>query len=62
MINQIKFSYSPLGKAFKEQTKLTDDYGKKQLEALQTLKHTSHQLIFKYAILEDQLNVTLNIK
>ena len=58
MINQIKFSYSPLGKAFKEQTKLTDDYGKKQLEALQTSKHTNHQLIFKYAIPEDQLNVT----
>ena len=35
---QTKFTYSPLGKAFAKQTKTIEDHGKKQLEALESLK------------------------
>ena len=35
---QAKFTYSPLGKAFDEQIKTTEDQGKKQVDALKDLK------------------------
>ena len=35
---QAKFTYSPLGKAFKKQTKIIQDQGQKQVDALNTLK------------------------
>ena len=38
MIQQAKFSYSPLRKAFEKQTKTTEEQGKKQVEALEVLK------------------------
>ena len=38
IIEQTKFTYSPLGKAFEKQTKLIVDHGKKQVEALENLK------------------------
>ena len=38
IIEQAKFTYSPLGKAFKKQAKTIEDQGKKQVEALNTLK------------------------
>ena len=38
IIEQTKFSYSPLGKAFDEQIKTIEDHGKKQLDALEKLK------------------------
>ena len=34
MIEQAKFTYSPLGKAFKKQIKTIEDQGIKQVEAL----------------------------
>ena len=34
IIEQDKFTYSPLGKAFKRQTKTIEDQGKKQIDAL----------------------------
>ena len=34
MIEQAKFTYSPLGKAFEKQAKTIEDRGKKQVEAL----------------------------
>ena len=34
IIEQDKFTYSPLGKAFKIQTKTIEDQGKKQIDAL----------------------------
>ena len=37
VIEQTKFSYSPLGKAFEKQTKKIKEQGKKQVEALKTL-------------------------
>ena len=38
IIEQAKFTYSPLGKAFEKQTKTIEDHGKKQVEALENLK------------------------
>ena len=38
IIEQTKFTYSPLGKAFDKQIKTIEDQGKKQLDALEKLK------------------------
>ena len=39
IVEQAKFTYSPLGKAFEKQTKTIDeDQGKKQIDALADLK------------------------
>ena len=37
-IEQAKFTYSPLGKAFEKQIKTIEDQGKKQVDILGTLK------------------------
>ena len=38
IIEQAKFTYSPLGKAFDKQIKTTEYQGKKQVDVLNTLK------------------------
>ena len=38
IIQQAKFTYSPLGKAFEKQTKTIEDQGKKQVDASVALK------------------------
>ena len=38
IIEQAKFIYSPLGKAFEKQIKTIKDHGKKQVEDLENLK------------------------
>ena len=38
IIEQVKFKYSPLGKAFEKLVKTIEDQGKKQIEALGNLK------------------------
>ena len=38
IIEQAKFTYSPLGKAFEKQIKTIEDQGQKQVEVLNTLK------------------------
>ena len=38
IIEQAKFTYSPLGKAFEKQIKTSEDQGKKQVDALKDLK------------------------
>ena len=38
IIEQAKFTYSPLGKAFEKQAKTIEDHGKKEVEALENLK------------------------
>ena len=38
IIEQTKFTYSPLGKAFHKEIKTIEDQGKKQVDALNTLK------------------------
>ena len=35
IIEQARFTYSPLGKAFKKQIKTTEDQGEKQIKAIQ---------------------------
>ena len=55
IIEQAKFSYSPLGKAFEKQTKTIEDQGEKQVEALNTLK-SNNKLTIEDAIPEDALN------
>ena len=39
IIEQAKFTYSPLGKAFEKQIKTIEDQGKKQVDALENLKN-----------------------
>ena len=38
IIEQTKFTYSPLGKAFEKQTRTIEDQGKKQVDTLEKLK------------------------
>ena len=35
IIEQAKFTYSPLGKAFEKQTKMIEEQGRKQIEAIE---------------------------
>ena len=44
IIEQTKFTYSPLGKAFEKQTKTIEDQGKKQVDALESLKPSDKEL------------------
>ena len=43
IIEQTKFTYSPLGKAFDKQIKTIEDQGKKQVDALEKLKPKEEQ-------------------
>ena len=45
IIEQTKFTYSPLGKAFEKQIKTIEDQGEKQVEALKDLKDHREQLV-----------------
>ena len=49
MIEQTKSTYSPFGKAFDKQIKIIEDQGKKQVDALNTLKSDNKITIKKYA-------------
>ena len=44
IIQEAKFNYSPLGQAFEKQTKTIEDQGKKQVDALESLKPFNKQL------------------
>ena len=44
IIEQAKFTYSPLGKALEKQTKTIEDQWKKQVESLNTLKSNNEKL------------------
>ena len=44
IIDQAKFTYSPLGKAFEKQTKTIEDQGKKQVDSLIALKTSNKKL------------------
>ena len=48
IIEQTKFTYSPLGKAFEKQTKSIEDHGKKQVEALENVKPIEGSKAIKY--------------
>ena len=55
IIEQAKFTYSPLGKAFEKQIKTIEDQGKKQVDALNTLK-SNNQLTIQDVIPKSALN------
>ena len=44
IIEQAKFTYSPLGEAFEKLTKTIEDQGKKQVDALESLKTSDKEL------------------
>ena len=48
IIEQTKFTYSPLGKAFDKQIKTIEDQGKKQVDALNNLNSDNKITIKKY--------------
>ena len=62
IIEQAKFTYSPLGKAFKEQMKTTTGQGEKQVDALKTLKpiksskSDDNEKLLKYKEIFDKLS------
>ena len=55
IIEQARFTYSPLGKAFEIQIKTIEDQAEKQVDALNTLKSNS-QLTIEDVILKNALN------
>ena len=55
IIEQARFTYSPLGKAFEKQIKSIEDQGEKQIEALNTFK-SNNQLTNEDVIPENPLN------
>ena len=57
IIEQAKFTYSPLGKAFEKQTKTIEDQGEKQINALKSLESSGKQLLLiKDFISKERLN------
>ena len=56
MIEQAKFTYSPLGKAFEKQIKTIEDQGQKQVEALKTFKFDNEKLTIEGVIPKSALN------
>ena len=55
IIQQARFTYSSLGKAFEKQIKTIEDRGQKQVEALNTLK-SNNQLAIEDLIPKNALN------
>ena len=55
IIKQVKFTYSPLGKAFEKRIKAIEDQGKKQVDALENLKDTNKQVVNINDDYEDKL-------
>ena len=55
IIEQTKFTYSPLGKVFEKQIKTIEDQGQKQIEAVNTLK-SNNQLTIQDVIPKSALN------
>ena len=53
IIKRAKFTYFPLGKAFEKQIKTIEDQGKKQVDALNTLK-SNNQLTIEDVIVKTQ--------
>ena len=56
MIEQAKFTYSPLEKAFEKQIKTIKDQGQKQVEALNTLKSNKEKVTNEDVIPKSALN------
>ena len=51
IIEQAKFTYSPLGKAFEKQTKTIEEQGKKEIKAIKVIKNDqiiNNKIIMNY--------------
>ena len=57
IIEQAKFEYSPLGKAFEKQTKTIEDQGEKQIKAIQvkSIENTKKYFDYDYDYKKEQL-------
>ena len=55
LLEQTKFTYSPLGKAFEKEVKTIEDKGQKQIDALENLKGQNKQLVNVDDDYEDKL-------
>ena len=56
MIEQTKFAYSPLGKAFEKQTRTIEDQAQKQIGALKNAKDQNKQQVNVHDDYEDKLS------
>ena len=56
IVEQAKFTYYPLSKAFEKQIETIEEQGKKQVEALEVLKHNIQKLPIKDVIPENRLS------
>ena len=56
IIEQAKFTYSPLGKAFEKQIKTIEDQRQKQVQALKTFKSDKEKLTIEDMIQKSALN------
>ena len=54
IIEQAKFTYSPLGKAFEKQTKTIEDQGKNQISAI---KESRKQIIESNEVAKNDFNI-----
>ena len=58
IIEQARFTYSPMGKAFEKEIKTIEDQGKKEVHALNTLKSnnqlTIEDVVPKNALINDE--------
>ena len=54
IIEQARFTYSPLGKAFEKQIKTIEDQGKKQVDALESLKPKNKENLLRINPIIDQ--------
>ena len=52
IIEQAKFTYFPLGKAFEKQTKTIEDQGKKQVKAIQDNKNNNKLILIMMMIIK----------
>ena len=62
IIEQVKFTYSPLGKAFEKQTKISEDQGKKQTETIEDKGEKQIKTIEKYGYKTDDDLIILTEK
>ena len=56
IIEQTKFAYSPLGKAFENQIKTVEDRGKKQIKAF---KNQRKKLVESNKLIKNDFNITM---
>ena len=62
IIKQTRFTYSPLGKAFKKQIKTIEDKGQKHIDALESLKPKEQAKLIKEVFPEGYDSVEIKIE